>query len=158
MIQRIQQRREEEGFTLIELLIVIIVLAILAAIVVFALGSTRSDSVTSACKSSYKSVELSAESVHTKIGLYPDANRSLGLSKPLYWLLLAENTAGPNNRTNGALLKTWPRSSDYGLIYRAAPDGKSYTLLVLDVKARRVVGVGATRPLDATADDCESLP
>ena len=157
MIQRIQKRREEEGFTLIELLIVIIVLAILAAIVVFALGSTRSDSVTSACKSSYKSVELSAEAVHTKLGLYPNT------TAPDYLLLLANNRAGPNGRTNGALLKTWPRSADYGLTYTMTDGGRSYTLVVFDPKKlgtalARVVGAGRTSAADASADDCEQLP
>src|SRR5258708_6623479 len=71
MIQRLQEKRNEEGFTLIELLIVIIVLGILAAIVVFAVGSTRKDSVASSCKTNYKSVELSAEAINTKMGAYP---------------------------------------------------------------------------------------
>lgn len=61
MFQRLRQKRSEEGFTLIALLIVIIVLGILAAIVVFAVGTTRKDSVAAACKTSYKSAELSAE-------------------------------------------------------------------------------------------------
>ena len=47
MIERLQAKRNEEGFTLIELLIVIIVLGILAAIVVFAVGSTKSDAAKS---------------------------------------------------------------------------------------------------------------
>src|ERR1043165_9980164 len=64
MIQRLQAKRHEEGFTLIELLIVIIVLGILAAIGVFAVGSTRKDSVASACKTNVKSLELSAEAVN----------------------------------------------------------------------------------------------
>ena len=52
--------RKDEGFTLIELLIVIIVLGILAAIVVFAIGSTRKDSVASSCKTNYTAVERDA--------------------------------------------------------------------------------------------------
>src|SRR5256884_5303571 len=71
MFQRLNEKRHEGGFTLIELLIVIIVLGILAAIVVFAIGSTRKDSVASSCKSNWKSVELSAEAVNTKSGGYP---------------------------------------------------------------------------------------
>ena len=35
--------RKQHGFTLVELLIVVIVLGLLAAIVVFAVGSTRAD-------------------------------------------------------------------------------------------------------------------
>ena len=68
MIQRINKKREEQGFTLIELLIVIIILAILAAIVVFAIGTTRKDSVTSSCKTDLKSIELSAQAVNTRTG------------------------------------------------------------------------------------------
>src|SRR3954466_11251740 len=69
MNQALRKRREQqEGFTLIELLIVIIILGILAAIVVFAVGNTRKDSVSSSCKTDFKSVELSSEAVLTKTG------------------------------------------------------------------------------------------
>jgi prepilin-type N-terminal cleavage/methylation domain-containing protein len=77
MIQRLQQKRNEEGFTLIELLIVIIVLGILAAIVVFAIGNTRKDSVASSCKTTWKSVELAAEAANTKSGAYPSDSQHL---------------------------------------------------------------------------------
>jgi prepilin-type N-terminal cleavage/methylation domain-containing protein len=65
------RRRDDEGFTLIELLIVIIVLAILAAIVVFAVGTTRTDAVTSSCITNVKQVVTGAEAVFTKTGVYP---------------------------------------------------------------------------------------
>src|SRR3954466_13349754 len=72
MIQQLRKKRGDEGgFTLIELLIVIIILGILAAIVVFAVGNTRKDSVANSCKPDVKSVELSAEAVNTKAGSYP---------------------------------------------------------------------------------------
>ena len=103
MIQRLQEKRNEEGFTLIELLIVIIVLGILAAIVVFAVGTTRKDSVSASCKTNFKAVELSAEAVNTKMGGYPSA----------------ANVVAPN--VYGALLKTYPTSNDYSLLY--APSG-----------------------------------
>src|SRR5687767_7838707 len=74
MIQRLQVKRNEKGFTLIELLIVIIVLGILAAIVVFAVGTTRDDAKASACKTDVKSVQLSAEAMKTTGGKYPVAD------------------------------------------------------------------------------------
>lgn len=61
----------EDGFTLIELLIVIVILGILAGIVVFAVGTARSDSVTSACKADKKTVATAAEAAKAKTGRYP---------------------------------------------------------------------------------------
>src|SRR3954469_8135763 len=58
MIERIREaRNNESGFTLIELLIVIIILGVLAAIVLFALGTFKSDSAVAACKTDRKQVE-----------------------------------------------------------------------------------------------------
>jgi prepilin-type N-terminal cleavage/methylation domain-containing protein len=112
MIQRLQKKRNEEGFTLIELLIVIIVLGILAAIVVFAIGTTRKDAVAGACKTNLKAVELSAEAVNTKVGHYPvGANISTEAS--------ATNIKAPSE---GALLKSWPTSKDYTLKYVGPTD------------------------------------
>src|SRR3954452_15427034 len=72
MVEQLRKKRAEEGgFTLIELLIVIVILGILAAIVVFAVGNTRKDSVANSCKTDFKSLELSAEAVNTKSGSYP---------------------------------------------------------------------------------------
>jgi general secretion pathway protein G len=112
MIQRLQAKRNEEGFTLIELLIVIIVLGILAAIVVFAVGSTRSDAVESSCRTSYKSAQLSAEAVNTKNGLYPATQTAL------------------TDSSQGGLLKEWPTSSDYTLTYAQTGTGTGYSLTV----------------------------
>src|SRR3954466_5517212 len=103
MLDRIRKARTDEGFTLIELLIVIIILGILAAIVVFAVGSTRKDSVQSSCKTDFKSVELSSEAVNTKTGSYAAATST--------------DNGGTNlvNGTiagNGALLKQYPKSKD----------------------------------------------
>ena len=95
MIQRLRQMRNEEGFTLIELLIVIIVLGILAAIVVFAVGSTRGDAKAAACNTDVKSVQLSAEAMKTKNGFYPQTA-----------------PASPTG-AGGALLKTMPA----GIVY-----------------------------------------
>jgi len=135
MIQRLQAKRGEEGFTLIELLIVIIVLGILAAIVVFAVGSTRGDSVASSCKTNYKSLELSAEAVNTKMGLYPYSgtttyNVTAGFPTPTTNNpLISSNTLGASGASNGALLKTFPTSSDYAFQY-SSPDGKSFSINV----------------------------
>src|SRR5438445_520940 len=111
MIQRMRAKKgEESGFTLIELLIVIIILAILAAIVVFAIGTTRKDSVASSCRTDAKSIELSLEAVNTKTGAYPT------------------NQTGAVSPATGALLKQWPSSSDYSFAY--APNGSGYTVTV----------------------------
>lgn len=95
MLQRIRSAKDE-GFTLIELLIVIIILGILAAIVVFAIGSTRGDAVNSACKTDLKSIQLAAEAVKTKAGKYPAAQAGL----------IATATT-----TSGEVLKAWPGGS-----------------------------------------------
>lgn len=94
--KRLSQAREG-GFTLIELLIVIIILGILAAIVVFAVGSTRGDAVKSACKTDYKSIELAGEGYKTKTGSFP--------------------TEAQLKDGSSTLLKTWPSSTDYGFAY-----------------------------------------
>jgi len=121
MIERLQAKRNEEGFTLIELLIVIIVLGILAAIVVFAVGSTRKDSVASSCKTNYKSLELSMEAVNTKMGSYPASVETSNFPAAATAApLLSSNTLGPNSTTNGAILKAWPTSSDYAFRYDGA--------------------------------------
>ena len=100
MIERLQQKRNEEGFTLIELLIVIIVLGILAAIVVFAVSGTRKDAVASRCKTDVKSIELSEEAVFAKSGAYSAAGAQTALAP-----------------TNGSLLKTWPAGEGYTLAW-----------------------------------------
>jgi len=56
MLDRLQSKRDE-GFTLIELLIVIIVLGILVAIVLFGLGTFKSDSQSAACKADVKQLK-----------------------------------------------------------------------------------------------------
>ena len=107
MIRRLKQKRNEEGFTLIELLIVIIVLGILAAIVVFAVGTTRDDASASACKTDVKSVQLSAEAYKTKSGAYPTTEAQLA------------------NPASGGLLKSMPPGLDYtsaGATYTITPN------------------------------------
>src|SRR5438128_2648305 len=99
-------KRDEDGFTLIELLIVIIILAILAAIVVFAIGTTRKDAVASSCKTDLKSIELSAQAVNTRTGSFPPAAAGTGTTTGG---LLMSGTAG----ATGAILKAWPGGKDY---------------------------------------------
>ena len=113
MLNRIRSARQDEGFTLIELLIVIVILGILAAIVVFAIGTTRGDATASSCKTDFKSVELAAEAYYTKSGNYPTAAQ------------LADGST--------TLLKTFPTSADYTLSY--APAGNTIT-----VSGTKVVG------------------
>ena len=62
MLQKLRPRKDE-GFTLIELLIVIIVLGILVAIVLFSLGTFKSDSQQAACKADIKQL-VTAETAY----------------------------------------------------------------------------------------------
>jgi general secretion pathway protein G len=89
----------EAGFTLIELLIVIVILGILAAIVVFAVGSARKDSVDSACAADAKTVNVAAEAYKAKNGEYPTKD---------------ELTTGTD-----APLKSYPTSDEYTIDYSA---------------------------------------
>ena len=73
LLSRIREaRKNESGFTLIELLIVIIVLGILAAIVLFALGTFKSDSATAACKTDGKQVDTAETAYFAKHNSYTD--------------------------------------------------------------------------------------
>jgi prepilin-type N-terminal cleavage/methylation domain-containing protein len=56
----------DEGFTLIELLIVIIVLGILVAIVLFSLGTFKSDSQSSACAADTKQLRTAETAYFVK--------------------------------------------------------------------------------------------
>jgi general secretion pathway protein G len=107
-IQRMVAKRDQGGFTLIELLIVIIILAILAAIVVFAVGSTNTNAIASSCNADAKSVETALEAYKAQIGSYPTNLSAL--------------TAGPTstsingvNETVGPWLKELPASNNYSI-------------------------------------------
>ena len=146
MLEQLRKKRAEEGgFTLIELLIVIIILGILAAIVVFAIGTTRKDSVANSCKTNFKQVQLSVEAQNTKTGAYPTPTAAGGDDTQAnvnakYAPLLAP--------ADGALMKgSYPFSKDYVLVYSGG--GASYTLTVL--KSDRTTAVGTDSPA------CESL-
>jgi len=114
MIGHLKRKRSEEGgFTLIELLIVVIILGILAAIVVFAVGTTRHDSVAATCKTNVKAIQLSGEGVKTKTGAYPTVATGSAVAATRFASVLSA-------ANNGALLKTYPTSADYTLEYIAA--------------------------------------
>jgi prepilin-type N-terminal cleavage/methylation domain-containing protein len=151
MLERIRKTSRDEGFTLIELLIVIIILGILAAIVVFAVGSTRKDSVASSCRTDFKSIELSAEAINTKMGTYPAAGT-------LNANLIAGNTAGPNSTNNGALLKVYPTSSNYNLVYAQVGTGSSNSFTITVQKPGATAGSWSTVATNPTAaDGCDAL-
>jgi general secretion pathway protein G len=59
------------GFTLIELLIVIVVLGILAGIVVFGVGTFKTDAKAAACGADTKTVSVAAEAYLAKTGGAP---------------------------------------------------------------------------------------
>ena len=69
MLKKLQPRKDE-GFTLIELLIVIIVLGILVAIVLFSLGTFKSDSAVAACKADVKQVKTAETAYFAKNNAY----------------------------------------------------------------------------------------
>ncbi len=126
-----------EGFTLIELLIVVIILGILAAIVVFAVGQTRGESLTATCRTDVKSIQLAAEAVKTHEGGYPSAQTGL----------LATSTS-----TNGAVLKSWPDSSNLSFAYSGSGTGSTstYSLTVGGGKVK-----GGTLTPDSTDRDVD---
>ena len=119
MQERIRKAKDD-GFTLIELLIVIIILGILAAIVVFAIGSTRKDSTQATCRTDVSSIVLAEEAWNTKKGSYTGTDTDL-------------------TGTDGTL-KAWPTKnasatddplkltlSASGGVYTVTIDGQKYT-------------------------------
>jgi type II secretion system protein G len=109
-LQRMVAKRDQGGFTLIELLIVIIILAILAAIVVFAVGSTNTNAIASSCNADAKSVETALEAYKAQIGSYPAAgNLSLLLAGP------TQTTVNGVAESVGPWLKELPASNNYSI-------------------------------------------
>lgn len=61
MIRELREvRRNQDGFSLVELLIVIVVLGVLAGIVVFGVGTFRTDATQSACGAEAKTVKVAS--------------------------------------------------------------------------------------------------
>ncbi|MCU1624765.1 MAG: type pilus assembly protein PilA [Frankiales bacterium] len=101
MLNRLRARvseGREAGFTLIELLIVIVILGILAAIVVFAVGSARDDSVKASCKADTKTINTASEAYKAKNGAYAADMATL---------------------QSGGFIKSVPPNVDYKITYTA---------------------------------------
>jgi prepilin-type N-terminal cleavage/methylation domain-containing protein len=128
-------QRDQNGFTLIELLIVIAVLGILSGIAIFAVGSTKKDAASTACKTDFKSIALSAEAVNTKIATYPTTNADLLKSGG-----------------KGGVLDEYPTSTEYKLVY--APPVAPSTLFTITVQKPNGTAV-ATNPTSASG--CDAL-
>jgi type II secretion system protein G len=68
--------RRQRGFTLVELLVVITILGILAAVVVFAVGSTNNNAQSSACSTDAKTVRTAIQAYRAKNGATTDPTMS----------------------------------------------------------------------------------
>jgi general secretion pathway protein G len=118
MIQRLWAKRDEQGFTLIELLIVIVILGILAAIVVFAVGTTSTSSAQASCHADGRSVETALESFKAQTGAYPkDPGNGDGTGAG--WTTLTTAQAGPGGVTIGPWLKQQPGTAHYQVSFNA---------------------------------------
>jgi prepilin-type N-terminal cleavage/methylation domain-containing protein len=134
MIAALNKKRGEEGFTLIELLIVIVILGILAAIVVFAVGTTGQNAAASSCKADAKSIEVALEAFKAQnTNVYPVAPTSP-----------ADSTVGTKgwgallnigNATGAPFLRQVPSTAHYqlwwdsvGQVWVGAPGSGVYSL------------------------------
>lgn len=117
MLERLRGTRDDDGFTLIELLIVIVILGILAAIVVFAVGSTGKNASAAACNADAKSVETALEAVKAQTGAYPGA---LGGQTAADWNALTGGGGG-----GATYLRSQPGTTHYTIWY----DGSGNVLI-----------------------------
>src|SRR5207247_2282913 len=69
----------------------------------------------------YKQIELSAESMRTKSGFYPDMTAYNVKNR-------GGNLVYASGLTGGALLKEYPLSSDYSIVYTTLGTGTSRTM------------------------------
>src|SRR5438132_3572297 len=116
MIGRVFTKRDERGFTLIELLIVIVILGILAAIVVFAVGTTSASSVQAACHADGKSLETALESYKAQTGAFPAADGN-GNGTGAGWAALTTTATDANGNPIGPWLKQQPGTAHYRLSF-----------------------------------------
>jgi prepilin-type N-terminal cleavage/methylation domain-containing protein len=121
-MSRIRQARElrDEGFTLIELLIVIVVLGILAGIVVFGVGTFRTDSQTAACKADLKTVSVAADAWNAKFGGYFEV---ANMGPPPVVGPLTTNGLTVQDLVDTHYLKSLPDVNNDGTIAIATADG-----------------------------------
>jgi general secretion pathway protein G len=124
-MEALTKKRDEQGFTLIELLIVIVILGILAAIVVFAVGTTGSNSAQAACKADAKSVEVALESYKAQNiqnnHAYPASPTAVSPTDLGWAALLATNNSGALRAVPGtAHYQIWWDSTD-GAVFVVGP-------------------------------------
>jgi prepilin-type N-terminal cleavage/methylation domain-containing protein len=141
--------RTQSGFTLIELLLVIVILGILAGIATFAIGSSREDAESTACRTDFRSISLSAEAVNTRTGTYPATTGG------------GDDTQANVNTKYGNLLKVanvggvldeYPFSQQYRLVYQQTGSGSGFQITVQS-------GAGTNVPTDPNSvSGCDYLP
>jgi general secretion pathway protein G len=121
----------EAGFTLIELLIVITILGILAAVVVFAVGTTGKNAAQSACQSDVKTVETAQEANKAQTGAY---------------------AADVNTLVSGGYLREAPSSQEY-----AVTTDNSGAVKVAPVSGGNNIKTGGTLTVGDTTDTPASI-
>jgi prepilin-type N-terminal cleavage/methylation domain-containing protein len=131
MSQRLRGKKDA-GFTLIELLIVIIILGILAAIVVFAIGSTRKNSVAATCQTDVKSIVLAEEAWNTQKGAYTSGATAQADLTGTDGTLKSWPTAGADPANDNLALTLGSSSSDGG--YTITIKGQNFPVAGRTVK------------------------
>jgi type II secretory pathway pseudopilin PulG len=118
----------EDGYTLAEVLAAVVVVGMVVVTITLALGSSKSDALTTACTARLRSVEESAEAVKLRTEGYPIGT--------------VDASSFPNPLVApapGALLSEWPTSPDCVLQY-SSTDGSAYTVDVIDENGGTIAG------------------